>query len=128
MAAIVHSNLIAQYVDRNLEGHTFLLQRFKIEPHDQEYPRFEGYTFLRCETNIIIRENTNLEPVSIDPFPCYPLVRNIDALLNDHTRETNLIGNIFFFLLIILLLCTLHKIQIKTYFFLSIFRFYRCCW
>ena len=95
MAAIIHSNLIAQYKDRNLEGHTFLLQRFKIEPHDQDFPRFEGYTFLRCETNIIIRDDTNLELVSIDAFPCYPLVRNIDALLNDQTRETNLIGNNF---------------------------------
>lgn len=125
MAAIVHSNLIAQYIDRNLEGHTFLLQRFKIEPHDQEFPRFEGYTFLRCETNIIIRDNTNLELVSIDAFPCYPLVRNIDALLNDQTRETNLIGNKFFSFRLFYYFVLYKKIKLK-YIFISIF--YRCCW
>lgn len=95
MVAIVPPRLRGLYNGRNLEGHLFVLNHVRIDPSFYEYPRHEGYSFIRGDWFILIGDNSNFFrlPNGIGRwFPIYPLVSSIRSLLSDRTTRRMLIG------------------------------------
>jgi hypothetical protein len=88
------------YKHQNLVGGVLSLEHFQCEGTYYEYPRYEGYSFLREEIAIKISENTKLISLSSDVergFAFYPSVASIKTIVEDRTTRNMLIGKLLFF-------------------------------
>lgn len=98
MIAVVSRLLVRRYETRNLVGEVYRLNNYKVKRTKRNhYPRYESYSFVRCDWEIVIGDNVTLtwmENKIHKRFPLYPSVPLISDLVNDLAPRKMLIGKI----------------------------------
>lgn len=88
-----------QYEHMNLIGGVFSINHFKMEGRgNEDYPRYERYSFNRDNWEIVISKNTYLIRVNADTehnFPVYPKVPLLRSLATDTSTRRMLTGILF---------------------------------
>lgn len=98
MAAIIPCRLMESYENMELQGKMYSIDRFTIEGTAYEYRRFEKYSFLRDEWEILLNKNTKLTPLPCDDEPNFPLFANVPSLrdiANERSGRKILTGTLF---------------------------------